>query len=225
MDGNGRWAEQRGLARNEGHVAGESALHSVVEGARNLGVSWLTVYAFSTENWSRPTDEVSFIMAMSVDVVARRVEELREKGVRIVFSGRRGMPIPNETTTAMDAAVQHTASCDRLTLNVALNYGGRAELVDVAKRLIADGISAEDVDETSITQRLYQPEAPDVDLFIRTSNELRISNFLLWQIAYAELYFTEKFWPEFDKYELYRAVAAYQTRDRRFGGVRKAHET
>lgn len=219
MDGNGRWAKARGLERNQGHVAGEAALRSVVEGALDAGVAWLTVYAFSTENWNRPSDEVGFIMAMSVDVVARRVADLREKGVRVVFSGRRGAPIPSVTLDAMDDAETQTASCSTLTLNVALNYGGRAELVDAARKLVEDGVPAEQVDERAITQRLYLPQAPEVDLLVRTSNELRLSNFLLWQLAYAELYFTDVLWPDFDKYELFGAIVAYQQRDRRYGGL------
>ncbi len=222
MDGNGRWATMRGLDRNEGHIAGEAALQRVVEAAKELGVSWLTVYAFSTENWSRPTDEVAFIMAMSVDVVARRAVELREKGVRVVFSGRRGEPIPADTLRAMDDVVRATADGASLTLNVALNYGGRAELVDAVRQLVADGVRPEDIDEAALAKRLYQPDAPEVDLFVRTSGELRISNFLLWQCAYAEFYFTETLWPDFDADGLREAVAAYQQRRRRFGGVDSA---
>lgn len=217
MDGNGRWATARGLERNEGHVAGEAALQRVVKGCLDHGVEWLTVYAFSTENWSRPASEVGFIMAMSIDVVRRRAAELREQGVRVVFSGRRGDPIPPETLAAMDEIEAATTKSQRLVLNVALNYGGRAEILDACAALMQD--PPEVLDEQTFAAALYQPEAPDVDLFIRTSHELRVSNFLLWQIAYAELYFTERLWPDMDEAEFARALEAYAQRNRRFGGV------
>jgi undecaprenyl diphosphate synthase len=218
MDGNGRWAAQRGLDHKAGHVAGEQALSDVVEGAIEIGVKWLTAYAFSTENWTRPTDEVQFLMQFNEDVIGRRSGELHEQGVRLVFAGRRGFPVPPSVVDAMDEAMKLTATNDRLTLTVAFNYGGRAEIVDAVRELVRSGVPADDIDEAAIRSHLYAPDMPDVDLMIRSSNEFRISNFLLWQVAYGELYFTETLWPDFDREQLFAAVREYQGRQRRFGG-------
>jgi undecaprenyl diphosphate synthase len=219
MDGNGRWASQRGLPRTEGHQAGEKALSEVVDGALDIGVKWLTAYAFSTENWARPTDEVEFLMKFNEDVLEHRSVQLNEQGVRLVFAGRRGWPVPEKLAVKMDEAMDLTKNNERLTLTIAFNYGGRAEIVDAVRALISAGTPADAIDEATIRSRLYVPDMPDVDLMIRSSNEFRVSNFLLWQIAYSELYFTETLWPDFDRAHFFEAVRAYQKRQRRFGGL------
>lgn len=218
MDGNGRWAAQRGLTHKDGHMAGERALSDVVEGSIEIGVKWLTAYAFSTENWTRPTDEVEFLMQFNEDVITRRSDELHEQGVRLIFAGRRGFPIPESVSVAMDEAMKLTAGNDRLTLTVAFNYGGRAEIVDAVRALVNSGVTADQIDEAAIKANLYVPDMPDVDLMIRSSNEFRISNFLLWEVAYGELYFTETLWPDFDRTHLFEAIREFQGRQRRFGG-------
>jgi undecaprenyl diphosphate synthase len=223
MDGNGRWAGQRGLARNEGHARGEHALFDTVEGALELGLRWVTVYAFSTENWKRPPSEVRFLMNFNRDLLLRRSDELDERGVRVRFLGRRGRPVPRRLVEMMTATEAQTARNTRMTLQIAFNYGGRAELVDAARQLAADAAAGrlrpERITAASLQARLYEPEAPDVDLLVRTSGEQRLSNFLLWEAAYAELVFTEVLWPDFDRHTLAAAVAEYQGRARRFGRV------
>ncbi len=205
MDGNGRWAEARGLPRTKGHEAGERALFDVVEGALESGIRFLSVYAFSTENWARPADEVDFLLGFNRALLRQRRQELHERGVRIRRIGRRE-PVPQDVLDEFDEAETVTAGNDRMELHVCFNYGGRAELEDAA----AAG---------SIPEHLYAPHAPDVDLLIRTSGERRLSNFLLWQSAYAELYFTETLWPDFDRHSLFEALADYAGRERRFGGL------
>ena len=219
MDGNGRWAQQRGLARNAGHEAGEHALFDTVEGALELGLRWLTVYAFSTENWKRPPSEVRFLMNFNRDLLLRRGDELHERGVRVRFVGRRARPVPARLIEMMERTEATTAGNTRMTLQVAFNYGGRAELVDAARRIAEDAAAGKlgRVTEKSIQARLYEPEAPDVDLLIRTSGEQRLSNFLLWEAAYAELVFTETLWPDFTRADLAAAVEEFQRRQRRFG--------
>lgn len=223
MDGNGRWAGQRGLPRNAGHAQGESALFDTVEGALELGLRWLTVYAFSTENWKRPPSEVRFLMNFNRDLLVRRSGELDERGVRVRFVGRRRRPVPGRLVAMMEDTEARTARNTRMTLQVAFNYGGRAELVDAARSLAADAaagrLNPQRITASSIQARLYEPEAPDVDLLVRTSGEQRLSNFLLWEAAYAELVFTEVLWPDFDRTTLAEAVAEYQRRGRRFGRV------
>ena len=219
MDGNGRWATQRGLARTEGHAAGEEALFDVVEGAIDLGVEWLTVYAFSTENWRRPADEVRYLMNFNRSLLRRRTDELHERNVRIRTIGRRNWRVPRSVARQMDASVAQTAANTGLTLTIAFNYGGQAEIVDAVKRLVADGVAADHIDERAIAARLYDAEMPAVDLMVRTSGEFRISNFLLWEIAYSELVFVETLWPDFRRDHLADVIRAYQRRDRRFGGV------
>lgn len=219
MDGNGRWANERGLKRTDGHAAGEEALLDVVEGALELGVSWLTVYAFSTENWRRPGDEVRFLMRFNESLLMRRRDELNDKGVRIRFIGRRDWRVPKRLLRRIDDAVALTAGNRKLTFTVAFNYGARAELVDAVRSLVADEVSPDAIDEASIAKRLYDPEMPEVDLWIRTSGEFRMSNYLLWQSAYAELVFTDTYWPDFRREHLRQAIAEYQHRDRRFGGL------
>ena len=222
MDGNGRWATARNLPRTEGHAAGEAALWDTVEGALELGIRHLTVYAFSTENWRRPVDEVRYLMRFNESLLVRRRDEFHEKGVRIVFSGRRDWRVPRRLLRRMDEAIELTRHNTRMTLVIAFNYGGRAEIVDAVQRLVEDGVPAHKVDERAIRARLYRPEVPDPDLVIRTSGELRISNFLLWEAAYSEFVFTPVLWPDFRRHHLAEAIADYQRRDRRFGGV-EAH--
>ena len=223
MDGNGRWANQRGLPRNAGHEEGETALFDTVEGALDLGLRWLTVYAFSTENWKRPPSEVAFLMNFNRDLLLRRADELDERQVRVRFIGRRGRPVPRRLVEMMESTEQRTAHHRRLTLQIAFNYGGRAELVDAARRIAADAANGklrpDKVNAKSIQARLYEPEAPDVDLLVRTSGEQRLSNFLLWEAAYAELTFTDVLWPDFRRTDLFAAVAEFQRRTRRFGKV------
>ena len=219
MDGNGRWAQQRGLKRTDGHSAGEEALLDAVNGALEIGIEWLTVYAFSTENWRRPADEVRFLMRFNENLLIRRRDELNDKGVRIRFIGRRDWKVPKRLLRRMDESVALTAENRRLTLTIAFNYGGRAEIVDAVKALIEAGNKADAIDEALIEKHLYDPEMPEVDLWVRTSGEHRVSNFLIWQSAYAEMVFTEAHWPDFRREHLAAAVAEYQRRDRRFGGL------
>jgi undecaprenyl diphosphate synthase len=221
MDGNGRWAQRRGLARTEGHGAGEVALLDTTYGALAIGVRALTVYAFSTENWRRPIDEVRFLMNFNQSLLQRRQHELDDEGVRITFSGRRDWRVPKKVLRRMDEAAELTRGNKVMTLNIAFNYGGRAEIVDAVQRLVADAVPVKQIDEKAIRSRLYHPEIPDPDLVIRTSGEYRISNFLLWEMAYSELVFTEVLWPDFRREHLFDAVEEYQRRERRFGGLDK----
>jgi undecaprenyl diphosphate synthase len=219
MDGNGRWAKARGLPRNKGHEAGEAALFDTVEGALDAGVSWLTVYAFSTENWRRPVSEVRFLMNFNESLLVRRSHELHERDVRIRFIGRRDR-IPPRVRRRIEESEQLTEHCKQMTLAVALDYGGRDELVRGVAALVEEarrGRAPRRVDEQVIASHLYAQDMPDVDLLIRTSNERRVSNFLLWQIAYAELLFTPVLWPDFNRHELFAALRDYQGRQRRFG--------
>jgi undecaprenyl diphosphate synthase len=216
MDGNGRWAKARGLPRTAGHEAGEDALVDTVDGALEIGLKYLTVYAFSTENWRRPPDEVRFLMNYNRELLTRRRDEFNEKGVRIRFIGRRNdRKLPRSVVRMAEEAEDLTAKNKKLNLTIALNYGGWAEVVDAVKQLPKGG----KVDEKAIRSRLYAPELPDPDLIVRTSGEKRISNFLLWQGAYAELLFTEVLWPDFRRTDLFAAISEYQRRSRRFGGV------
>jgi undecaprenyl diphosphate synthase len=219
MDGNGRWATRRGLKRTEGHAAGEEALFDVVDGALDIGVRWLTVYAFSTENWRRPADEVRYLMGFNESILVRRRDELHERGVRIRFVGRRDWRVPRRLVRQMDESLALTERNRTMTLTIAFNYGGRAEIVDAVRSLVAEGVPADKITEKAIASRLYDPEMPDPDLMIRTSGEYRISNFLLWELAYSELVFTDVLWPDFRRGDLFAAIAEYQARDRRFGGV------
>ena len=219
MDGNGRWAKERGLKRTEGHAAGEEALLDVVDGALELGVEWLTVYAFSTENWRRPTDEVRFLMRFNESLLVRRRDELHDKGVRIRFIGRRDWKVPRRLLRRMDESSELTAGNHKLTLTIAFNYGAQAEIVDAVKAMVEAGVDPDDIDEALLAKHLYDPEMPDVDLWIRTSGEYRFSNFLIWQSAYAEMVFIDTFWPDFRSAHLNEAVAVFQNRNRRFGGL------
>ena len=219
MDGNGRWAQKRGLARTEGHSAGEEALFDAVEGAVDVGVRWLTVYAFSTENWKRPVDEVRFLMKFNESLLMRRVDELDDMGVRVRFAGRRDWRVPKRLMKRMDESIDKTEHNRTMTLTIAFNYGGRAEIIDAVRSLVADGAGPNDITEKAIRSRLYHPDMPDPDLVIRTSGEFRISNFLLWELAYSELVFTEVLWPDFRRDHLFEAIREFQRRDRRFGGL------
>jgi undecaprenyl diphosphate synthase len=217
MDGNGRWAAQRGLPVAEGHQAGTRALRRTVEAAIDLGLETLVVYAFSTENWSRPAGEVDSLMDIFGETIERELPDLKRQGVRTRFIGRRDRA-SGELQAQMSRLEQETAGNERLNLWVALDYGGRAELVEAAKRLVEAGIEPSEIDENVMQANLYAPELPDPDVLIRTSGELRISNFLLWQLAYSELVFTDTLWPDFGHAELEQALAAYAGRRRRFGG-------
>ncbi len=217
MDGNGRWARRRGLPVAAGHRAGTKALRRTVEAAIDLGVESVAVYAFSTENWVRPPDEVESLMAIFEETIERELPELARQGVRTRFLGRRDRA-PEALRERMAALEHGTASNRRLQLWIAFDYGGRAELVDAARRALESGIAPEELDEEVLGSYLYEPEMPDPDLLIRTSGELRISNFLLWQLAYAELVFVDVLWPDFGAEELRSALEDYASRRRRFGG-------
>ena len=219
MDGNGRWAQRRGLRRTEGHAAGEEALFDTVEGALDLGIKWLTVYAFSTENWKRPPDEVKYLMGFNESILVRRRDEMNDRGVRMRFVGRRDWRVPRRLMKHMDKSIELTKNNRTMTFTIAFNYGGRAEVIDAIRRMMDDGVKSDKVTEKVLRQYFYDPEMPDPDLMVRTSGEYRISNFLLWELAYSELVFTEVLWPDFRREHLFDAVREYQARERRFGGV------
>jgi len=216
MDGNGRWASEHGVTVAEGHRAGSRALRPVVETAIDIGIDSLAVYAFSTENWSRSPDEVAALMEIFGETIDRELEDLAAQGVRCRFLGRRE-GAPDWLRVKMDGLETATADKSKLQLWIAFDYGGRAELVDAARRLVESGIESEDVDEDALAASLYEPDMPDPDLVIRTSGERRISNFLLWQSAYAEYVFTDTLWPDFGPEELRTAIEEYALRRRRFG--------
>jgi len=218
MDGNGRWAKARWLPRAAGHRAGVQVLTPLLETAGELGVEVLTLYAFSTENWTRPETEVSTLMSLFLETARGKVPELNERGARLRFVGRREH-LPESVRSAIREAEALTAANDKLDVYIALNYGGRSEIVDAARRMISAGLDPEDINEETFARYLYAPEAPEVDLVIRTSGELRVSNFLLWQIAYAEFYVTDTLWPDFSAGEFRRAVESFASRSRRRGGV------
>jgi undecaprenyl diphosphate synthase len=217
MDGNGRWAERRGLPVAEGHREGTRALRRTVEAAIDLGVATLVVYAFSTENWSRPAGEVDSLMDIFGETIERELPDLARQGVRTRFMGRRDRA-PKELQEQMERLETETAGNERLNLWIAFDYGGRAEIVEAARRLAEAGVEPGEIDEGSLRAHLYAPELPDPDLLIRTSGELRVSNFLLWQLAYSELVFLDRLWPDFGRHELEHALADYARRRRRFGG-------
>ena len=219
MDGNGRWATARGLKRTEGHAAGEHALFDTVEGALDIGLGWLTVYAFSTENWRRPADEVRYLMGFNERLLRSRRDELNDNGVRVRFIGRRDWRVPKRVQRHIDETEAMTRRNKRMTLTFAFNYGGRAEIVDAVQALVRDGVPPEKVTERAIRAHLYAPDMPDPELVVRTSGETRISNFLLWELAYSELVFTEVLWPDFRREHLFDAIREFQRRERRFGGV------
>jgi undecaprenyl diphosphate synthase len=220
MDGNGRWAQARGISRNEGHKKGLDALRSVVRSANDLGVRWLTLYAFSLENWSRPKLEVASLMGLLERYLELEIEEVMEKGIQLRSIGRPDR-LPSRIRKKVDDAIERTRNNSNMTLVFALSYGGRSEIVDATRKLLRDAelgkIDPERIDEKTFAAYLYDPEVPDPDLLIRTGAELRVSNFLLWQIAYTEIYSTGVMWPDFGGSELMDAVRDYQSRERRFG--------
>ena len=223
MDGNGRWAQRRGLKRTEGHAAGEEALFDVVEGALDIGLRWMTVYAFSTENWRRPLDEVRFLMQFNESLLLKRRDDLNERGVRVRFIGRRGGRVPRRVVRRIEETEALTARNRRMTLTFAFNYGGRAELTDgvraIARDVKAGRLSPDKIDERVIARHLYAPDMPDPDLVVRTSGEFRVSNYLLWETAYSEFVFTDVLWPDFRRDDLFAAIAEFQTRERRYGAI------
>jgi undecaprenyl diphosphate synthase len=223
MDGNGRWAKSRGLPRTAGHQAGEAALFDVVEGAIEVGVKWVSAYAFSTENWKRSPDEVRFLMGFNRDVIRRRRDEMHALGVRVRWAGRRPR-LWKSVIDELEVAEQLTKDNKVLTLTMCVNYGGRAEIADAAAALAlavkAGRLDPSKIDEKAFARFLDEPDMPDVDLFVRSSGEQRISNFLIWQTAYAELVFPDVLWPDFDRRDLWRAIEQYADRDRRYGSAR-----
>jgi len=220
MDGNGRWAQARGISRNEGHKKGLEALRTVIRSAHDLDIRWLTLYAFSLENWNRPKLEVASLMGLLERYLELEIGEVMDKGIRLRAIGRPDR-LPKRLRKKVDQAIEQTRNNTNMTLVFALSYGGRSEIVDAARKLLRDAelgkIDPESLDEKTFAAYLYDPEVPDPDLLIRTGAELRVSNFLLWQIAYTEIYSTDVMWPDFGEQELIDAVRDYQSRERRFG--------
>lgn len=217
MDGNGRWAKLQGKPRTFGHEEGEKALYDVVYGALDLGIEWLTVYAFSTENWKRSVSEVSFLMNFNQSMLLKNRDELNDAGVKINIMGLKDSRIPRRVLKDIKDAEVLTQNNTRLNLNIAFNYGGRADILYACEKIIEAGLSVDQIDEDVFSQHLLLPEMPDVDLMIRSSGEQRLSNFLLWQCAYSELIFKDEFWPEFTREILFDCLIEYQNRLRRFG--------
>ena len=218
MDGNGRWAAQRHLPRVEGHRAGIDSVRDVVETSARLGIDVLTLYAFSVENWKRPRAEVNTLMMLLKRYIRLELGTLLKNNIRFKVIGR-AEELATDVQDELEIGIRQTAGNSGMLFNIALNYGGRAEIVDAARRAIAQGIAAEDLDERRFGDLLYTAGQPDPDLLIRTSGEMRVSNFLLWQIAYAEIYVTETLWPDFRRRHLLEAVLAFQKRERRYGGI------
>lgn len=220
MDGNGRWAKKRGLPRILGHKKGAEVARAMTEYASGLGVKYFTLYTFSMENWLRPKDEVSFLMGLLEEYLQKEIAELDKNNIKLVVSGRTHL-IPEKTRAILDNAVEQLSGNEGMVLNLALSYGGRSEIVDAAKKMarmvIHGDIDLDSIERDDFGEFMYNPEIPDIDLLIRTSGEVRISNFMLWRAAYSELYFTECLWPDFDKAELYRALDDFSGRTRRFG--------
>ncbi len=222
MDGNGRWARQRGMPRIEGHRVGIERAEEIIAASRELGIKYLTLFAFSTENWSRPEEEVSFLMSLLREYLEFKEKELVSQDIKFNVIGRISL-LPKDVVSVIERVKKSTEACGSMVLTLALSYGGRAEIVDATRRLAlrlsAGDISAEDIDEDLFSKFLYSPWIPDPDLLIRTGGELRISNFMLWELAYTELYFTETLWPDFTKEHFFEAIRDYQKRERRFGKV------
>lgn len=223
MDGNGRWAQQRGKIRTEGHRAGAKRLPKVVEALMAAGVKTLTVYAFSTENWKRPEAEVSFLMGLIPRFCKEQTEFAHKHGIRLRVMGRM-KGLPKAAQDALKKAMEETKDESNFTLVLALNYGGRAEILDAVNALLTDKSCSGEVTEEVFRKYLYAPDIPDPDLMIRTGGEKRLSNFLLWELSYAELYVTDALWPDFDETELQKALDAYANRDRRYGGIKGGKE-
>ncbi|OFW57654.1 MAG: di-trans,poly-cis-decaprenylcistransferase [Candidatus Solincola sediminis] len=224
MDGNGRWATGRNLPRVAGHKAGEEAITDIIRVASEWELGALSLFAFSTENWDRPDNEVQFLMSFNRNLLNNRIDEFHERNIRIKHLGRRD-PIPDSTLEAIDNAMEKTMNNTGTTVCIAFNYGGRAEIVDAARKLYADvsadKVKLEDMDEVKFRNYLYIPDVPDPDLLIRTAGEMRISNFMIWELAYSEIYMTEVLWPDFRREHLARAIEEYQSRERRFGSIRE----
>ena len=222
MDGNGRWASARGLPRVEGHRAGVEAVRDTIEAAAQLGLEVLTLYAFSVENWKRPRHEVWTLMNLLKSYIGKELDSLVENDIRLDVLGR-WRELDPSVVRALETALERTRDCRGLRLNIALNYSGRAEIVDACRRIVTDWASGSgaEIDEATLDRYLYTAEQPDPDLLIRTSGEMRLSNFLLWQVAYTEIWVTETLWPDFRRSELFRALIDYQGRERRFGGLRE----
>ena len=218
MDGNGRWAKNRGLTRLEGHRAGTGNIRRVIQAFANHGVKYLTLFAFSTENWSRPRKEVEGLFQLLSEVIDRETENLHREGVRLVHLGDLD-GLPESLQAKVRESVELTKDNTRIVLSLAFNYGGRADILNAVRRMIKDGIAAEDVNEAAFARYLCTAGLPDPDLIIRTAGEMRLSNFLIWQAAYSEYYFTPTLWPDFDEKEVDLALAAYSQRERRFGGL------
>jgi undecaprenyl diphosphate synthase len=222
MDGNGRWATQKGLPRSAGHRAGVEALREIIQWSSEVGIKYLTLYAFSTENWKRPREEVNFLMALLQEYIEKEIEELHRKQVKISFIGRIE-DIPSNSQKSISFALQKTKGNQGLNVIFALNYGGRAEIVDAVKKVAEEyhmgKVALHRIDETYFSEKLYTAGTPDPELLIRTSGELRISNFLLWQLAYTELWITKVLWPDFTKKHLLQAIEDFNERHRRFGGI------
>jgi undecaprenyl diphosphate synthase len=218
MDGNGRWAKSRGMSRQAGHRAGTENIRRVIETLARYEVPVLTLFAFSTENWVRPKREVNALIRLISHFIDRELQELDRNGVRLRHLGSLE-PLSSSLQKRVEDAVEQTRNNDRITVNVAFNYGGRQEIVDALRRIVEDGVPAEKIDEALVTSYLYTTGLPDVDLVIRTAGEMRLSNFLLWQTAYAEYYATPVYWPDFDEAEIGRALTEFSERERRFGGL------
>ena len=220
MDGNGRWAESRGLTRSDGHKAGADNISRIADAARELGIKYLTLYAFSTENWKRPPAEVAFLMGLIPEVTTKQLPEMMKNNVRLRTIGRTNdLPLP--ARKSLLKCIEETRNNTGLTINIALSYGGRAEITDAVNKILAEKKPGEKIDEKEFAKYLYAPDIPDPDLLIRTSGELRLSNFLLWQLSYSEIYVTNTHWPDFSKEDLKTAINSFGNRKRRFGGLNK----
>ncbi len=218
MDGNGRWAQKKGLPRRKGHKEGVSTLKKIAKAAGKMGINYLTVYAFSTENWKRPDKEVNFLLNLFENTIKNELDALKENDVHINIIGRKNS-LPSNIVNQIEYLENKTANENDLILNIAFNYGGRAEIVDTAKKIIKNKVNVEDLDEKKFSSYLYLDSIPDVELLIRTGGEKRLSNFLLWESAYAELYFTDVYWPDFSKDNLQEAINEFHQRNRRFGSL------
>ena len=217
-DGNGRWAEQRGLPRLSGHRAGAENMRRMIEYLNEYPIKYVTLYGFSTENWARPQEEVRGLFHLLEEFIDKYVDDINERGIRLRHLGRLHQ-LPPSLQEAINRAVEKTKNNTRMTLNVAFNYGGRAEIIDAVRRIVADGIPPQNIDENLFDNYLYTAGLPHVDLLIRTADELRFSNFLIWQTAYSEYYLTKVLWPDFNKQELDKALLSYSQRKRRFGAL------
>jgi undecaprenyl diphosphate synthase len=218
MDGNGRWAKEKGKLRVEGHKKGAENIEKIIDYSIKLGVKYLTVYAFSTENWKRPEVEVKALMKLFAKYLEDKKEELKKQGVKLLVTGTEEN-IPNKLLKKIRDTEEYLSDCNQITFNIAFNYGGRKEIVDGINKIIKENRENKEINEEEFKKYMYRPEIPDPELVIRTSGEFRVSNFLLWEIAYSEFYVTNVYWPDFDEREYDLAIASYNKRDRRFGGV------